>query len=366
MVKILVVGQTPPPYGGQAIMIEKIVSHNFDSSQIYNVPMHFSDDFDEVGKFKLKKVIHLFVLIAKIIYKRFTTGATILYYPPAGPDIIPVIRDLILLIVVRPFFKKVIFHFHAGGISQIYEKSKMPLKKIFERAYFFSDLSLYLSDRNPDDADILRTKRKVLLPYGVKDVFDLSNKQNSRKHINLLYVGVIRHSKGVDDLINACSILQKKGKNFNTTLVGKFVSTSYEKELKNKIESYNLQSRIAFAGVASDNAKYNYYYNADIFCYPTFFESETFGLVLLEAMMFELPIVATKWRGVPDLVEDGINGFLVETNDVKTLAEKIEHLIDDPHLSKKFGRAGREIFLAKYTDKIFYENFEKAVNQIAL
>lgn len=364
MTKILVVGQTPPPYGGQAIMIEKIVSHNFDSIKIYNVPMHFSDDFDEVGKFKLKKVIHLFVLIAKIIYKRFTTGTTILYYPPAGPDILPVIRDLILLNVVRPFFKKIIFHFHSGGVSELYNRWQQPLKRIFEKAYFFPDLALYLSDRNPKDADALRAKQKILLPNGLKDVFNLSNKQNSRKHINLLYVGVIRHSKGVDDLINACSILQKKGKDFKLILVGKFVSTGYERELKNKIESYNLGSRVVFAGVASGNAKYNYYYNADIFCYPTFFESETFGLVLLEAMMFELPIVATKWRGVSDLVEDGVNGFLVETNDVKALAEKIEHLIDDQHLSKKIGIVGREIFLAKYTDKIFYENFEKAVKQI--
>jgi len=66
------------------------------------------------------------------------------------------------------------------------------------------------------------------------------------------------------------------------------------------------------------------------FCFPTFFESETFGVVLLEAMQFSLPIVATRWRGIPSIITDGDNGFLVDPKDPIGLSEKLETLLRDP------------------------------------
>ncbi len=63
---------------------------------------------------------------------------------------------------------------------------------------------------------------------------------------------------------------------------------------------------------------------------------------IIEAMMAGLPVVATKVGGVPELVEDGVTGFLVPPKDPEALAQALQKLIDGPELRKKMGRAGRE------------------------
>ena len=70
MRKIVFVGQTPPPFGGQAIMIEKILQGTYKDVLLYHVRMSFSKEMDEIGKASLSKVFHLFNIIAKIYYFR--------------------------------------------------------------------------------------------------------------------------------------------------------------------------------------------------------------------------------------------------------------------------------------------------------
>ena len=65
--------------------------------------------------------------------------------------------------------------------------------------------------------------------------------------------------------------------------------------------------------------------------------------------MAGLPVVATKVGGVPELVEDGVTGFLVPPKDSKALAEALRKLIDDPDLRQRMGRAGRGKALREFT-----------------
>jgi glycosyltransferase involved in cell wall biosynthesis len=119
-----------------------------------------------------------------------------------------------------------------------------------------------------------------------------------------------------------------------------------------------LSSYIEFLGVQTGVQKYQTFNEADIFCFPTFFEAETFGLVALEAMQFKLPVVATRWRGVPSVVEDQVSGFLVPPRDAKSMADKLEILINDQKLRENMGKQGRRIYLEKFTSEIHYQQLE--------
>ena len=74
------------------------------------------------------------------------------------------------------------------------------------------------------------------------------------------------------------------------------------------------------------------YSHTDIFCFPTFYENEGMPLVILEAMMMELPIISTKWRGIPNVIDDNENGLLVPIKDSQKLSEAIERLIKSKEL----------------------------------
>ena len=72
------------------------------------------------------------------------------------------------------------------------------------------------------------------------------------------------------------------------------------------------------------------------------FRGETFGLVALEGMAHGLPVVACDVGGLPELVEDGISGYLVPVGDVERLTDRVQRLLEDADLRKRMGAAGRE------------------------
>lgn len=362
MKKIVVVGQTPPPFGGQAIMIEKILAGKYQDVRLYHVRMAFSKEMDEIGKASLYKVVHLFEIIIRILFYRIFRNADVLYYPPAGPDKVPVFRDIAILLSTRWMFRKVIFHFHAGGVSSLNFGSGV-LRNLFQWAYYRPDIAILLSELNPPDGKNLLAAQEFVVPYGIEDNGqDKLAGNTADQGGKILFVGIIKESKGVLVLLDACRILRERGLDFSLQLMGKFESADFEGRVKGMVKSYHLETQVSFLGVLTGTTKFNVFRECDVFCFPTFFESETFGVVLLEAMQFSLPVVSTVWRGIPSIVQDGENGFLVSPQNSRILAEKLEYLILQPSLRVKMGTSGRKIFLDKFTISKFHLKMEEIFN----
>ena len=115
---LVVVGQTPPPYGGQAVLIRAMVSGLQKCMSVLHVRMAFSDSMGSIARFRFRKLVHLVHVMQKTVRALRKSSRSILYYPPAGSELVPVLRDLAILAVVRPFAWKTIFHFHTCGISE--------------------------------------------------------------------------------------------------------------------------------------------------------------------------------------------------------------------------------------------------------
>ena len=105
----------------------------------------------------------------------------------------------------------------------------------------------------------------------------------------------------------------------------------------------------SFPGVLTGQPKWNHYRQADIFSFPSYFHSETFPVVLLEAMSFSLPIVTTRWRGIPDVVKEGDNALLVTPKDVYSCAQALERLITSSELRSRMAASGRRHFVENFT-----------------
>jgi glycosyltransferase involved in cell wall biosynthesis len=353
--KVLVVGQTPPPYGGQAIMIERFVNTPLEDIELIHARMGFSANMNEVGRVRLSKVIHLFGLIARIIYCRLVRGARILYYPPAGPDRVPMYRDVMTLLATRWMFDKTIFHYHAGGVSELYEQLPRWQRWFFRRAYFGVDAAIRISELTPEDGKLLKAKREFVIPNGIddpcpeKDASCTPHTSIEPRPLRILFVGIIRESKGILDLAEACGRLAEQGVSFQLDVMGQPNSDEFMTRLRSRIAQLKLENKVRFLGVLTGAAKFAAYSQADVFCMPSFFNCETFGIVYLEAMAFGLPVVATRWRGIPSIVEHGKTGFLVPIHDPGAVADRLARLADDSELRQRMSIAGREKFEREYT-----------------
>jgi hypothetical protein len=101
LISIIAVAQTPPPFHGQAVMNQHLLEGEYSEIQFHHVRMAFSDDIQEVGTFRWKKILHLVQVFFHTVIMRFRTGSQILYYPPASPNMVPFLRDCVLLIGTR-------------------------------------------------------------------------------------------------------------------------------------------------------------------------------------------------------------------------------------------------------------------------
>lgn len=340
----MILGPTPPPYGGQTLMIQALLDSKsavFPDYEWSVAPVHFSRELRKTGKFQVQKVLHLCGLICRILFLRLTRRPKILYYTPAGPTRLAVLRDIVLLCIVRPFFKMTILHFHAGGVSEVYERLPAFARPFYRRAYWNADLGIMASKNAPDDPANLRARATVVIPNGVQDL--AAGRRSGGQHgvARLLFVGLLRESKGVLILVEALRILAGRGVQAQLQLVGELDGGAFSEQLRERVDEYGLAKQVVLSGVLVGEAKADAYAAADILCFPTFFESETFGLVAVEAMAFGLPVVATRWRGLVDVVEDEETGLLVSPQDPAELADALARLIMNPDEARMMGSRGR-------------------------
>ncbi len=187
--------------------------------------------------------------------------------------------------------------------------------------------------------------------------FGAESPDSGKENFIILCVANIRKDKGQEYLIKAVAEINKK--NILVNLVGEIKEEKYFQYLKELLKIKGLTGKVCFAGFMGSRCLAEYYSNADIFVLPTL--REGYGQVLLEAMYFGLPIVASRVGGIPEVVTDGKDGILVSPGDEIQLQKVLQELSDDAELRRKLSEAAREKAESFPSWKSVEENFVKIV-----
>lgn len=342
-------------------MIARLLELESDRLKLFHVRMAFSEDIGSVGKFALRKLWILFTTILHIWWARFRYRTPVLYYPPSGPAKVPVMRDIILLLSTRWLFKRTAFHFHAGGVSAFGGQLPGWLRPLFQLAYRKPDLAIRTAPQNPEDGKALGAIRNLVVPNGVEDMRGKVPERVAAPGgtLTILFTGVLVRGKGVSDVLEAFRLVRAEGLDARLQLMGKWSSPEYQEECERSVVQNGLGDRVEFLGVLSGAEKFARFAACDLFCFPSFYEAETFGLVLVEAMQFGKPVISTHWRGIPSVVADGRSGFLVPIQQPRAVADKIMVLAADPELRRTMGQEGRRIFEQEFTLNAFHRSMER-------
>lgn len=353
MVKVLIVARTPPAYLGLPIMIEALVRSRMRGVELRHVQMVLSTDENQTGKFRWKKLFRVLPIIVRVIYARIVHGPQILYYAPAGPTRMGMLRDVAILGSTRFLFSKTILHFHAGGHGDFYTRLPRWTRWLFRHTYFRPDAAIRLSEFTPEDGKGLQAQREFIVPNGIADLGAnmplprAAPEISESRPLRVLFVALLCESKGLLVLIEACGKLAARGVPFQLNVMGRFESDEFAARVRSRIAELKIDDRVHFLGVLTGADKFAAFDRSDVLCHPTF--NDTFGLVIVEAMACGLPVVATRYCSIPTIVDDGQSGFLVEPHDPGAVADSLAELAESPQLRQRMGIAAREKFLRDFT-----------------
>ncbi|MFH1231831.1 MAG: glycosyltransferase family 4 protein [Planctomycetota bacterium] len=191
---------------------------------------------------------------------------------------------------------------------------------------------------------IIRRQDAMIVPYGIElKEINLINTP-TKKELNILdservilYVGRLSREKGISYLISAMPEIIKQLDNVKLVICGEEEGIAPNKNsLVSLVKELKLGSQITFTGKLPYQTVLKYMRLAEVLVLPSL--EEDFGLVNLEAMASGLPIIASNVGGIPDVVKDGVNGFLVNPRDVQGIADKVITLLSDDKLRSRISQ----------------------------
>ncbi len=181
--KLLVFAHTPPPHHGQSYMV-KLMLDGFGGDcrrrgkkspdgfgiECYHVNARFSKSLEDIGEFQGTKMFLILRYSLQAIWYRFRYGVTHFYYVPAPGKAVALYRDWLVMLLCRPFFKKVILHWHAAGLGRWLETcAQIRSRAITYRVFKPVDLSIVLSRYNFADAEKLLSTHVRVVSNGIPD-----------------------------------------------------------------------------------------------------------------------------------------------------------------------------------------------------
>jgi glycosyltransferase involved in cell wall biosynthesis len=163
----------------------------------------------------------------------------------------------------------------------------------------------------------------------------------------VLYTGRIEMNKGSLELLRSVDRVASRFPDVEYVIAGARHNSIDDQMLNSALGVNGTHKHVRMLGHVPWQQLADLYRRASVFVMPSFYE--TFGISVIEAMAFGLPVVATKTGGLPEVVEDGITGILVPTGDAEALADALIRLLRDPDLRQRMGQAGQERVRAEFT-----------------
>jgi len=246
---------------------------------------------------------------------------------------------------------------HAKDVTKVSGKRMVKkLRKTVENAVLTVAVSRFTRREVIERVGEYLMDRVIFLPNGVdiRRFHYVQNTDDVREKLGIppnsrviLTLARVIERKGHDLVIRALSDILSEFPETLYLIAGPLQEKQYYERLKKLIEKLRLQERVIFTHFVDDSDLNKIYSMCDVYVMVSRTidergDSEGFGITFLEANACQRPVIGSRSGGIPDAIEDGVNGFLVPPEDVNELKEKILQLFRNPEIARKIGQQGRE------------------------
>lgn len=263
------------------------------------------------------------------------------HFGPSGIEMLPVAKKLGIPIVVS---------FHGIDAAPAMLGDKEYADKIQE-VIEYAKAVIIVSPHFIDTLNLSRFSNKVhLIPYGTEEQKFLPAETPDRDKVVIQHVGRLVAKKGVPDLITAFARLCDNYTNLELRIIGDGPEMPICKDL---VDQLNLRDKISLLGSKPHGVVNEHMKDADIYVLNsrTDDKGDMEGLPnsILEAMSMEKAVISTYHAGIPQAIQDGVNGLLVKERDNEALTAALEKLIQDRDMRRRLGVAARKTIVASFS-----------------
>jgi glycosyltransferase involved in cell wall biosynthesis len=335
--------------------------------ECFHVNSRFSDDLTDIGHIHFAKIALVLRYCFQAIVLRFRHGVRAMYYIPASPTRAALFRDWLIMALCRPFFSKIIFHWEAAGLAE-WLATRTAIERFFsQRLLGRPALSIILAEYNRRDAEYFRSKRVAIVPNGVPDPHPQPAPREKAftppQSFKVLFLGLCTREKGIWDAIEGVVLANRQGggATFQLLVAGGFWGDDERAAFEKRVAELRLPdgtSQVEYRGFVSGQAKQAIFEESHCLLFPTYYSAESFGIVLVEAMAHGLPVIASRWRMIPELLPREYP-FLVSPQAPAEIADALIHLRAQP------GKWNlRQHYLNNFTDRHYIDKMEAALRSV--
>lgn len=352
--KILFILHLAPPVHGAAVA-GGFIKESTPINEVFDctyINLATASSLADIGKSGFKKFFVIVRLWYKVVLALKSQNFKLCYLTinAKGPAWF---KELGIVALVKLFQVPIIYHYHNKGVA---ENAGRSFKKIMYRFQFKNAKTILLSPLLYQDiADFANESDVYYCPNGIPNATLIHKEVTDKTEANIttiLFLSNLIETKGVFILLEACVLLKQQQIPFRCVFIGGEGDITAS-QFHEKVAQLNLQEQVEYQGKKYGVEKEAAFSKAAIFAFPTYYHNETFGLVNLEAMQHALPVISTFEGAIPEVIIDGVNGFLVPQKNVQILANKLEILIGNPKLRNEMGLAGQKMYEEKFTLEIF-------------
>lgn len=362
--RLLLIGQTPPPWHGQAVATQILFDHDWSDFDVDRIRMDFSEDMVEVGRFQIKKIQRLFRLIRRTRKSLRESSENILFYPPSSANWVPFIRDVIFLLCVRKLAKRIVFIFHASGLAQFTQRHWIT-RWLAHHAYHGADMALEVAEEKISPHEVFNSKSHRWCPCGI-EAPPMPHRPAFRADmpLSVLFVGSLQEGKGILEVLRTAAHLKCSGheSDFHFNLVGRWMDENFMQQAMSLYHQLQLEDMVTFSGQLTGDDKWHAYHGSDVFFFPTHYPTEASPIVLMEALAAGLPIVTTQWNGIPALLEGCSTSKLLPIHSPDAYADALIEVRNNLIKGLQSSTNSHDFYQSRFTPTRFIERVHAALH----
>ena len=245
-------------------------------------------------------------------------------------------------------------------------KYKQPFYHFFyvKRLYKTLKELKYFVSINPYGKELFENKTNATIFDICNPITDeFFNIKNGQQENRMLYIGVISRMKNLLTLIKALNLVKSEIKDFKLLIAGKIEDKDYFNQITTHINKCGLKSNIEYLGIIAGEQKLEEFSKMSFLISPSF--NEHAPVVISEAFAAGRPVIASNVGGIPYMVDDGKNGFLIDPKNERDIADKIIYFLENPEKTRSMGINGKKYAKKHHSLKTVVHRYKIAYEEVA-